>query len=230
MKDWLYNEFTQVGVDYSDTENTEVYDDQMGFRDYDAEAKVLVDKLGSGDSAQLTVIDLGCGTGAFSIHGAKYFKKVHAVDVSKEMLAIAAGKAKEQGIDTIEFHHSGFLNFQPGEKADLVITKWAFHHLPDYWKQAALLNIFKMLKPGGYFFLADVVFKFRKEYDTYIEGIIDDAAQNLGETIAEETKIHIRDEFSTFDWIIQGMIERAGFTIESVNAENSLVCEYLCRK
>lgn len=40
MKDWIYNEFNHVGVDYSKKDNANIYDDQMEkFRDYKKEAK-----------------------------------------------------------------------------------------------------------------------------------------------------------------------------------------------
>ena len=37
--------------------------------------------------------------------------------------------------------------------------------------------------------------------------------------MAEETILHIRDEYSSFDWVVDGMIERAGFRIEQKLSE-----------
>lgn len=230
MKDWTYNEFKHVGVDYSQKETANIYDDQMEFRDYDEEARILVEKLDLSDPQNLTAIDIGCGTGAFSIHAAKYFNTIYAVDVSNEMLNIASSKAEAAEIKNIEFFNSGFLNFQPKEKADVVFSKWAFHHLPDYWKQAALLNMNKMLKPDGKLFLSDVVFQFDPDYEKNTEILLNKISKDLGTEFAEETKIHIRDEYSTFDWILEGLITRAGFVIEKANTEDSLITEYLCRK
>ncbi len=231
MKDWIYNEFNHVGVDYSKKDNANIYDDQMEkFRDYKKEAKTLIDKLGVSDTRSLTAIDIGCGTGAFSIHASNYFKKIYAVDVSKEMLKIASSKAKADEINNIEFFNSGFLHFQPNEEVDVIFSKWAFHHLPDYWKQAGLLNMNKMLKPGGILFLSDVVFKFDPNYDKNIEALLNKLSKDFSTDFVEETKIHIREEYSTFDWILQGLIERAGFNIEQSNTENCLISEYLCRK
>jgi putative AdoMet-dependent methyltransferase len=136
MKDWIYDESNHVGVDYSQKDNATIYDDQMeSFRDYENEAKIFVEKLGASEPQNLTAIDIGCGTGAFSIHASKYLKKIYAVDVSAEMLKIAKANARIKRIDNIEFCKSGFLQFQPHIKADVVFSKWAFHHLPDYWKQ-----------------------------------------------------------------------------------------------
>ena len=231
MKDWIYNEFNHVGVDYSKTENTDVYDEQMeSFRDYEKEVEDFLVQLNISNPQDLTVIDMGCGTGAFSIHASKYFKKIYAVDVSQGMLNIASSKASALNIKNIEFCHSGFLQFQPEEKADIINTKWAFHHLPDYWKQAGLLNMNKMLKPGGILFLSDLVYPFDPDYEAKMEGFLNDLSKEFSKDFVEETKVHIRDEYSTFDWILEGMIERAGFNIEKTNSENKLANEYFCRK
>ncbi len=231
MKDWIYNEFKHVGVDYSQKENAEIYDDQMeSFRDYENEAKLIIDGCGFKNPENSTVIDIGCGTGAFAIHAAKYFKKVYAVDVSKEMLHIAKSKAKVKGIENIEFCNSGFLQFQLNTEVDLVFSKWAFHHLPDYWKQAALLNINKMLKMDGVFFLTDLIFKFETDYVKKTDTMINELSKSFSEEFISEIKVHIKDEYSTFDWILRGLIERAGFCIEKINAVETLASEYFCRK
>ncbi len=227
MKDWFYDEFKQVGVDYSSADNTQNYDKQMDFRNYEDEVKTFIEKL-SVDTNDLKAIDLGCGTGAFSLSAAKYFKKVYAVDVSETMLEIASSKA--EGLNNIEFIHSGFLNFKLNEDVDVIFSKWAFHHLPDFWKQAALLNMNKMLKRGGVLFLSDVVFQFDLNYEENMDVILDNLSKDFDENFVEETKIHIRDEYSTFDWILRGLIGRAGFEIEHFNIEDTLVSEYFCRK
>ncbi len=231
MKDWTYNEFNQVGIDYSKPEKVHEYDDEMeSFRDYDDEARIFVEKIKKENPQELIVADIGCGTGAFSIHASRFFKKIYAVDISQEMLNLAAIKAKKQGITNIEFVNSGFLQFNPVEQIDIVHTKWAFHHLPDYWKQAALLNINNMLLLGGVFYLADVVFKSDHNYESNIDVFIEDMAKKHGNEFAHEVKVHIKEEYSTFDWIIQGLIERAGFEIKELNDEDILLTEYLCTK
>lgn len=50
------------------------------------------------------------------------------------------------------------------EPVDLVITKAALHHLPDFWEQIALLRINRMVKIGGLLYIQDVVFHFLSEY------------------------------------------------------------------
>ncbi len=231
MKDWFYNEFNHVGIDYSQKNTAIIYDAQMeSFRDYANEAEQFIEKLNVDTPEELSAVDIGCGTGAFAVHAAKYLKKVHAVDVSEEMLNIARSKAKSLKIYNIEFHHSGFLQFQADEEVDVVFSKWAFHHLPDYWKQAALFNINKMLKIGGLFLLTDIVFKFDLEFENNTDNLLCKLSEKFDRSFIEETKTHIREEYSTFDWILHGLIERAGFTIERMDASDFLASEYFCRK
>lgn len=231
MKDWFYNELNHVGVDYSQKETASIYDDQMeSFRDYAKEAKLFIEKLNVDAPEEMSVVDIGCGTGAFAVHAAKYLKTVHAVDVSKEMLNIARAKAESFNIKNIEFHHSGFLQFQTDEEVDVVFSKWAFHHLPDYWKQAALLNINKMLKIGGLFLLTDFVFKFDSEFEENTDRLLCELSKKFDKDFIEETKMHIREEYSTFDWILHGLIERSGFVVERMDASDPLASEYFCRK
>ena len=51
-----------------------------------------------------------------------------------------------------------------------------------------------------------------------------------GKSMADETVIHIRDEFSTWDWIMKGMLERAGFTIEKFFEIMTHTHAYVCSK
>ena len=119
----------------------------------------MLDFLSLQDEQNLTMIDLGCGTGANVIYAAKKFKKVYAVDISSVMLDEAKTKALEENITNVEFINSGFLTYcHEGEPADLLVTKIAFHHLPDFWKQIALLNMNGMLKKEGILYIFDVVF------------------------------------------------------------------------
>ncbi len=51
------------------------------------------------------------------------------------MLALAKSKAELEGVAGIEFHHAGFLTHNhPDGSVDAIVTTFAFHHLPDFWK------------------------------------------------------------------------------------------------
>jgi len=233
MTDWIYNETKLCGVDYADAAQAENYDGQHGkFRNYEKEFLDLLDYLSLDSTADKTLVDLGCGTGALALYACGSFKKVYAVDVSDAMIKLARGKAEEKNIGNIEFITSGFLTYShKSGPVDVVLTKAAFHHLPDFWKQVALLRINSMLKKGGYFYLHDVVFHFRPvEYASRIEAWISGFEKAAGKQFRAEVETHIRDEFSTFSWIIEGMLARAGFEIIKSGSPDGFISEYLCRK
>ncbi len=45
-----------------------------------------------------------------------------------------------------------------------------------------------------------------------------------------EFAIHVRDEHSTFGWIIEGMLARAGFRIRKADCEDPARGDYVCVK
>ena len=112
-----------------------------------------------------------------------------------------------------------------------MITKAAFHHLPDFWKQIALLKMNKMIKAGGSLYIFDIVFHFNPcEYKEKISEWISDFEKNAGAELRKEVEIHIRDEYSTFGWILDGMLERAGFSIKKCRSGDEFITEYHCIK
>jgi hypothetical protein len=48
--------------------------------------------------------------------------------------------------------------------------------------------------------------------------------------MAKDYILHIKEEFSTFDWVIEGLIEKAGFRIEEAFHENGFIATYPCIK
>jgi ubiquinone/menaquinone biosynthesis C-methylase UbiE len=232
MNKWVYDEYKHCGVDYSAAKQAEMYDNQhQKFRDYKNEFKEMMNYIGLQNTENKKLIDLGCGTGATSIFAARLFSTVYAVDVSEAMLEQAKKKVKGN-IDNIEFIKAGFLSYEhEGELVDLIITKAAIHHLPDFWKQVALLRMNEMLKMGGLLYIHDVVFNFEpQEYVDTIKQWINTFSNMVGEEFKTEAEIHIREEYSTYGWIMSGMIERAGFAIEKSRISDLFVTEYVCRK
>ena len=98
-----------------------------------------------------TVLDFGCGTGGIALNLTKYCKRVIGVDISSEMLDILKEKAKKQEITNIETHCAGFLTYNHDQsvKVDKIVSMVALHHLPDFWKSVALLNMAPILKKRG---------------------------------------------------------------------------------
>lgn len=217
---WQYDERAKVGVDYEDTAIAAEYDNQHSrFRDFEKDARMVIQRIDL--QPEHTVIDLGCGTGAFVIPAARSCRKVFAVDISPAMLDMCKEKARKAGLGNIETHCAGFLSYKhKGDPVDAIVSVVALHHLPDFWKAVALKRMYNMLKPGGKLYLFDVIFAFPVEsYQSELDNWVNGMGEKAGQSMAEETVIHIRDEYSTFDWIIDGMIERVGFKIEQKLSE-----------
>ncbi len=228
-KSWQYDEFKQVGVDYSNQKEVEAYDSRHAqFRDIEAECSAILDKLSV--TPQSIVIELGTGTGDFAIYAAQRCGSVYAVDVSTSMLEFAGNKAAKAGLKNITFCHGGFLTYEhSGKPADAMVTSMAFHHLPDFWKGIALDRINGMLKPGGLFYMHDVIFA-QDNAEANISAWIEELGQMGGTKLSSEVASHVREEFSTFDWIMDGLLERAGFKILSKEMTKGVIGTYLCKK
>lgn len=196
------------------------------FRDLEKESIAVLDRLGV--STEDVVIDFGAGTGTFAIQAARRCAKVYAVDVSEAMIAFAKGKAVKEDIPNIEFCHVGFLTYKHEDQAvDAIVTTFALHHLPDFWKGIALSRINRMLKSGGQLFIKDVILK-EGHAPQNIATFIEKQAAAGGDFLPKDAEDHFREEYSTYDWIMVGLLSRAGFKIKSMDA--GVIGEYLCTK
>lgn len=226
---WQYDELNQVGTDYNDIAEVGAYDIRHSkFRDVKQENDEILDTLSIGQDH--TLIEIGTGTGALSIQAASRCKKVYAVDVSQAMLDYAKNKADGLGISNIDFFHDGFLTYSHDDTpADAVVTSLALHHLPDFWKGVALRRIKEMLKTGGQLFLADVVFP-NEDSEKSINEWIRNTENHHGKELADEGRVHFQKEYSTFRWIMEGLLEKAGFKIETKVHHENILANYLCTK
>jgi len=228
---WLFDESKQVGIDYTDNVLVANYDDQHErFRDFEKEARKIATALKL--SRQSTVLDIGCGTGGLMIHFARICRHVYAVDASEAMTAAVEAKAAKLGLQNVTAVQSGFLTYEhKGDAPDAIVANIALHHLPDFWKQIALCRLYDLLEPKGKLFLADVVFGFDpRMYREAVESWLNGIRSMAGRQMADETVVHVRDEFSTWDWILTGMMERAGFRIDSNLETLPNFRAYICSK
>jgi len=108
MKDWYYNEFKQVGINFENEEEVRIYDEKFKKqRNVNQELQFIKEALGI--SKEHIILEIGTGTGEFAIGLSKICKKVIAADVSKTMLSYAEKKINSLGINNIELLHGGFL-------------------------------------------------------------------------------------------------------------------------
>jgi len=230
-KKFIYNEFSHPGIDHSDKKYPAKYDEKMEkMRNYETEAQKMVEllKINKND----VIIDIGAGTGGLTLQLAKFCKRIYAVDTSAAMLSRAKEKSEKLKIKNIEFINSGFLNYShKGEEPSIITTKMALHHLPDFWKVIALKKIHDILKNDGRFFLSDVILSFEPgDYETIFNNWKDQLGKEVDKEFANESVIHVNEEFSTFEWLMDKIIEKAGFKIKQKNILDKLRMEYYCIK
>jgi putative AdoMet-dependent methyltransferase len=227
---WLYDETVQTGTDFRDEAEVRAYDERMAkLRDVAKEAEEIGAAVAITPGSVIWEIGTGTGEGALSL--ARSCRQVIAIDVSPAMLAYARRKAAERKIANARFEPGGFLaGFAPEGPVDAVVSQLALHHLPDFWKARGLLRIASKLRPGGRLFLRDVVYPAAAaESDGWFQQSVDAVREKGGDSAAQRTIDHIQKEYSTFDWVLEGMLQRAGFTVLKKNAEGFLT-SYLCGK
>jgi hypothetical protein len=76
-----------------------------------------------------------------------------------------------------------------------------------------------------------VVFSFSpRDYYQELESWVNGMQKKAGEAMAEESRVHIRDEHSTYEWIMDGMLEKTGFAIHEKHADFPRCIAYLCSR
>jgi putative AdoMet-dependent methyltransferase len=228
---WRYNEMKSCGADFNSFFVARGYDKyHQTFRDYQREAEQIVAALALDDSA--AVLDMGCGTGAFAIHAAPHYRRIYAVDVAKAMLGRARRKAKKAGLTNIEFRRGGFLTYEhTDDPVDAVVSVVALHHLPDFWKLVGLHRLASMLKPDGRLYMFDMVFSFDIDcYESSVEQFVEKMSVRAAPGSRRAAETHVREEYSTCGWIMEGLLERAGFQIDEANYMDDCLAAYLCTK
>lgn len=227
---WQYDETTQIGTDYRDRQEVSVYDQKMRkLRDVNAENDDIKKALSL--SSRSIVWEIGTGTGECALALAATVEHVFATDVSPTMLEYAHHKAEQRCVNNVTFAKGGFLSgFQPHTPVDGVVTQLALHHLPDFWKSRALVCIAHHLRPHGRLYLRDVVFPAATgNFDEFFERAIDDVRAHAGDEAARQTTHHIKSEYSTLDWILEGMIARSGLKIIE-KSDRGFLSTYICER
>lgn len=227
---WYLDELAHAGPEHLDAAYVEGYDRKARV-DPTTELQHLQD-LGLGQGS--TLVDLGAGTGTMALAAAPLCRRVIAVDVSPVMLAVLGREAEQRGLGNVECVQAGFLSYtHAGPAADFVYTRHAMHQLPDFWKAIALREIASMLRPCGVLRVRDLFLSCRvDEVHGVVEAWLRGAAEHSeqGWTRAE-LETHLREEYSTFTWLFEPMLQQAGFEIhDATYSESRIYAGYTCMR
>jgi len=102
------------------------------------------------------VLDIATAAGHTAFVFAPHVAHVTATDITPEMLDVAAGLAKEKGIDNVDFEPADAEALPFADATfDLVTCRIAPHHFPHI--DRFVRESFRVLKPGGLFAVVDNV-------------------------------------------------------------------------
>jgi SAM-dependent methyltransferase len=221
-RDWWLDEVSRAGAEHLDPAYVAAFDEKSP-TDWSRIVEAL-SRLGIGPTS--TVVDIGAGTGTFALAVQPHVGRVVAVDASPAMVALM----RTRGIDAVE---GGFLTYEHDDgQVDLVHSRNALHHLPDFWKAVALDRVARMLKPRGALVLEDIVYSFApSEAAGVIERWLENASTDRGRGwTADELAEHVRREYSTFAWLLEPILDRVGFdVIDRWYSESRVFAAFTCR-
>lgn len=109
------------------------------------EQRFVLDRVGSTD----TVLDIGCGTGRFTMPLAEHAAHVTGYDLSEQMLDQARHKVSAAGLKA-DFRQ-GDMASMPFESGhfDVVVSMLALMHVPTGDRASVFAEAARVLKPGG---------------------------------------------------------------------------------
>src|SRR5689334_6365539 len=221
-RDWYYNERGRIGLEPAITSIYGQADDS------DLRARAALTMLGVKKGWRIA--DIGCGNGVLATEAALMGAEVDAIDISPAMLALAEVYARDRRA-AVRMQSAGLLSFayQPNSY-DLIVSEFALHHLPDFWKAVAISRIHAALKPGANFYLRDIVFVSMPDAsERSIEQWADFHIKNH-DFDRDSVVAHMRDEYSTFGWVMERMLTEVGFHLVSADYHAPLHGTYLLQK
>lgn len=100
----------------------------------------------------MSVLDLGCGSGLFTVEMARMVGEsgsVHAVDIQRPFLELTQERLAADGLERrVTLHHSGAYQLPfPDASIDLAVLVATLGEIPD--KLHALAELYRVLKPDG---------------------------------------------------------------------------------
>jgi SAM-dependent methyltransferase len=78
-----------------------------------------------------SILDIGCGSGLYSIYFAQRGANVTGVDFSSRMIELAERNAKDQSCSSVRFLNRDFLSFQSDEKFDHLLFIGVFDYVKE---------------------------------------------------------------------------------------------------
>ena len=147
---------------------------RSGYYDEDVISRLLSAGLLKDD---MVLVDLGAGDGYLSRAMASAVSSVIAVDISEAMLKELSKKAKKQGINNIQTILGDGSDIPlSDESANVVCANMFLHHIEE--PITAVKEMYRILKPGGRVFLADLKEHRNSEFKNVMHDVWQGFSQN----------------------------------------------------
>lgn len=227
--EWRINELAHAGDEHLDMAFVAAYDAKQQ-TDPTEDVEAL---LGLGVDDAATVVDLGCGTGIFSMAIAPHVGRVVAADISPAMVAYLRRQVASAGLDNVTVVEAGFMSYRhEGGPADVVHTRNALHQIPDFHKGVALARIAEILRPGGILFLRDLVYDFEpaEAEDAIAAWFAGAVVPPAAGYTAEDLALHVRTEHSTYRFCLDALLAHTGFMIREASFRRHAYARYICER
>jgi ubiquinone/menaquinone biosynthesis C-methylase UbiE len=106
-------------------------------------------------SADMEVLDYGCGTGLVSLYLLPHVRSVTGADSSPGMLEVlerklAAGAIANMRVLRLDLEHDAV----PARRYDMIVSSMTLHHVAD--TECVLTAFHRMIRPGGTLCIADL--------------------------------------------------------------------------
>jgi len=228
---WPLDERASAGRENLDVDHVARYDAKEA---WDASAEVrLLELLGL--DAGSTVLDLGAGTGQFTLAVAPRCARVIAADVSQPMLERLRSKVAEAGFDNVKNRRSRLrflraqgrarrcrlLALRASSRARLLegASPGAAGAMHASGRAASPLGHRLQLRPR----------RSRRAHRTWCASI--PKAGEETDWVRADVEEHVRDEHSTFTWLLEPLLERSSFEIQATDyTDDGIFAKYLARR
>jgi len=153
-----------------------------------------------GEAGHGSVLDVACGPGILSAAIAKSAGDVVAFDLTPQMLTKARQRCSSAGLDNVTFREGNAAELPFADATfDAVVTRLSVHHFDR--PKRVMSEIFRVLRPGGSFVMADVISS---------EVPAESELQNAIEILRDPSHVRMLPGSE-----LTALVEESGFAIES---------------